>query len=135
MAEIIIMLLVAAIIGFLLGLLYSWLVCKWTHKSAAAKSVAPAAVSAKSNTQKDDLKKIEGIGPAVEKILNAAGITSFQQIIDTPHTKLDEMVRTANNQVQMFGGETWVEQATLARDGKWEELNKLTKELDNGKRV
>ena len=41
----------------------------------AAAPVAPAAAPA--SGKKDDLKKIEGIGPAIEKLLHAEGITTF----------------------------------------------------------
>jgi len=44
------------------------------RKAAAPKAAAPAAPGA------DDLKKLSGVGPALEKKLHAAGITSFAQI-------------------------------------------------------
>lgn len=43
---------------------------------------APAPVTTaanKSSSRKDDLKKIKGIGPVMEKKLNAAGINTFEQ--------------------------------------------------------
>ena len=45
-------------------------------KAAAAPKVAKAAASAGA----DDLKKLSGVGPALEKKLNEAGVTSFAQI-------------------------------------------------------
>ncbi|MCZ4260143.1 50S ribosomal protein L21 [Limimaricola sp. G21655-S1] len=41
---------------------------------------APAAKAPKAAASGDDLKKLSGVGPALEKKLNAAGITSFAQI-------------------------------------------------------
>ncbi|PHP29142.1 50S ribosomal protein L21 [Limimaricola cinnabarinus] len=41
---------------------------------------APAAKAAPAAASGDDLKKLSGVGPALEKKLNAAGITSFAQI-------------------------------------------------------
>jgi large subunit ribosomal protein L21 len=41
---------------------------------AASKAVKPAAAGA------DDLKQLSGVGPALEKKLNEAGVTSFAQI-------------------------------------------------------
>ena len=45
-------------------------------KAAAAPKVAKAAASAGA----DDLKKLSGVGPALEKKLNEAGVTSLAQI-------------------------------------------------------
>ncbi len=44
-------------------------------KKAAKKAAAPAAASGA-----DDLKRLSGVGPALEKKLLAAGVTSFAQI-------------------------------------------------------
>jgi len=49
----------------------------------AAEAAAPAAA--------DDLKKISGVGPALEKKLNDAGILTFQDIIDLTPEKRDEI--------------------------------------------
>jgi large subunit ribosomal protein L21 len=43
--------------------------------AAKAKAAAPAAAAGA-----DDLKKLSGVGPALEKKLHAAGVTSFAQI-------------------------------------------------------
>lgn len=50
----------------------------------AEKKAAPAG-------DKDDLKKISGVGPAFEKKLNEAGITSYQQIIDMTEEEMDAL--------------------------------------------
>lgn len=49
-------------------------------KAEKAKEEKPKA--AKKATGKDDLKKISGIGPAFEKKLHEAGLSSYQQIVD-----------------------------------------------------
>lgn len=62
---------------------------------APAETAAPAAEEATEapatagNT--DDLKKISGVGPAFEKKLNAAGITSYQQILDMTEEEMDAL--------------------------------------------
>ncbi|MCL4150450.1 UNVERIFIED_CONTAM: hypothetical protein GTU68_042852, partial [Idotea baltica] len=59
-------------------------------KKAAPKKAAPKADDApkddapkaeKAKDGKDDLKKISGVGPVLEKKLNALGITTYEQII------------------------------------------------------
>lgn len=52
-------------------------------KKAAKKSAAPKAVkatTATAATDGDDLKKLSGVGPALEKKLHAAGVTTFAQV-------------------------------------------------------
>lgn len=133
--EILILMAVAAIIGYLLGKERGCSACdcgdtKEQKKAPVAntKSVAPAISS-------DDLKKIEGIGPAIEKLLNAEGIKSFTQLAEMKIEKIKNILDAAGPQFQMHDGETWAEQARLARDGKWVEFNALTDKLKNGKHV
>ncbi len=47
---------------------------------AAAKSAAKAKAAAPAAAGADDLKQLSGVGPALEKKLHAAGVTSFAQI-------------------------------------------------------
>ncbi len=133
--EILIMLIVAGIIGYLLGLLHSYLTCKCKKEVTSVKEETKKVATIQESVVKDDLKKIEGIGPAIEKLLHAAGIFTFAQLADTSLEKIKEIIHAAGPQFQMHGGDTWAEQAVLARDGKWEEFKKLTDELSNGKRV
>lgn len=51
---------------------------------------APEAPAAPEDA-KDDLKKISGVGPAFEKKLNEAGITTYQQIIDMSEEEMDAL--------------------------------------------
>jgi large subunit ribosomal protein L21 len=48
--------------------------------AAAAKPAAPKAAKAAVAAGGDDLKKLSGVGPALEKKLHEAGVTSFAQI-------------------------------------------------------
>lgn len=64
----------------------------------------------------DDLKKISGVGPAMEKKLNAAGIFHFWQVADLNKTQAQELDDEAG-----LGGrierDEWVKQAKqLAKD-------------------
>ena len=47
---------------------------------AAAKPAAKAKAAAPAVAGADDLKQLSGVGPALEKKLHAAGVTSFAQI-------------------------------------------------------
>jgi predicted flap endonuclease-1-like 5' DNA nuclease len=81
----------------------------------------------------DDLKLIEGIGPKVASLLNEAGITSFQQLVEAGAEKLESILDGAG--LQMIDAGTWPEQAALAAAGDWEALKKLQAELKGGKHV
>lgn len=94
-------------------------------KAAAKKEEAPKADTApKAETAAteetaaggDNLKKITGIGPALEKKLNAAGITTFAQIAALSAddiAKLEEELSLAGR----FAKDGWVEQAAeLAKE-------------------
>jgi large subunit ribosomal protein L21 len=49
-------------------------------KAAAPKAPAPKAEAAPAAAGGDDLKQLSGVGPALEKKLHAAGVTTFAQI-------------------------------------------------------
>ena len=73
-------------------------------KKAAAPAAAPAAEGA------DDLKQLSGVGPALEKKLHAAGVTSFAQIAAWGEADIAEF-----DEKLSFKGrierENWVDQA------------------------
>jgi large subunit ribosomal protein L21 len=93
-------------------------------KAAAKKEAAPKAEAAPAAeaapvaeaTAGDNLKKITGIGPALEKKLNGAGITTFAQIAALTETEvaaLEEQLSLAGR----FEKDGWIEQAKeLAKD-------------------
>lgn len=83
--------------------------------------------------QPDDLVKLEGIGPKVNKVLNAAGIFTFAQLAATDITKLKEILSAAD--YGYMDPATWPEQAQLAAEGKWEEFEKLTASLKGGRKM
>lgn len=87
----------------------------------------PAAVS-------DDLKIIEGIGPAIDKLLQANGIATFQQLAAAPVEKLVEILTSARLG-HLADPATWGEQASLAAEGRWEELQVLQRTLKGGRRI
>lgn len=59
----------------------------------------------------DDLKKIKGIGPVIEKKLNMIGIVSFKQISELPDEALDQIAHTLKFFPDRIKRDHWVEQA------------------------
>ena len=95
----------------------------------AAKKEAPKA-AAPTKAAKDDLKKIEGIGPKIAETLAAAGIATFADLAKAKPAAISEIIAgVRGNHVP----DTWPQQAKLAADGKWDELKELQDKLDGGK--
>jgi predicted flap endonuclease-1-like 5' DNA nuclease len=83
----------------------------------------------------DDLKRIEGIGPKISGVLNAAGITTFAQLADASAGQIEQILEAADpNLLRLAKPATWPEQARLAAGGLWEELETLQDELHGGQR-
>ncbi len=83
----------------------------------------------------EDLTKIEGIGPKIAETLQNGGITNFAQLAAATPEKIREILDAAEGNFNMHDPATWPEQAQMAADGKWEELQKWQDELDGGKVV
>ncbi|SLN18956.1 50S ribosomal protein L21 [Pseudoruegeria aquimaris] len=78
---------------------------KKAAKKAEKKAEAPAAAAGA-----DDLKKLSGVGPALEKKLHAAGVTSFAQIAawtEADVAEFDEKL-SFKGRIEREG---WIEQA------------------------
>jgi predicted flap endonuclease-1-like 5' DNA nuclease len=97
---------------------------------------APASEVQEEAPQPDDLKRIEGIGPKIASVLQAAGITTFAQLAATDVERLQEILREADpNLIRLADPGTWPDQAGLAAEGRWAELEKLQNELKGGRRA
>ncbi len=81
----------------------------------------------------DDLKIVEGIGPAIEKLLHEASITTYQQLASSNIDDLKKILSDAGARFAIHNPLTWAEQSALAADGKFDELEELKKVLVNGK--
>jgi len=81
----------------------------------------------------DDLKIIEGIGPAIARILHENGIRTLRQLAKTPTLQLVEILTQANLN-RLADPTTWPEQAQLAADGKWDDLAALQGTLKAGRK-
>lgn len=78
----------------------------------------------------DDLKIIEGIGPRIEEVLKAAGVTNYAALADLRPGRLQTIMREAGK--RMAKPDTWPEQARLAADGEWQALKELQDSLKRG---
>jgi len=154
MTEIIIMLLVAFILGYLLRYFLSkgkqdgaeW---KSKYEKLVAENerlraeladcnknrqgLGIAGVQRKEPARKDDLKKIEGIGPKIEQLLYAEAIYTWDDLAKTEVSFIQHILDNAGNKFKVHNPESWPFQAKLAADGKWEELEKWQDEHKSGR--
>lgn len=79
------------------------------------------------------LRIVEGIGPKIESILQAGGVSSLSDLADTSTERLRELLDEAGARFKSHDPKTWPVQAGLAADGKLEELKAWQGELKNGK--
>jgi predicted flap endonuclease-1-like 5' DNA nuclease len=98
---------------------------------AEAEVKAPEAPSAP-----DDLTRIEGIGPKIASVLQAAGITTFAQLADADVPRLQQILKQADPRLlRLAQPATWPEQSALAAAGAWDALEALQNQLKGGRRV
>jgi nucleotidyltransferase/DNA polymerase involved in DNA repair len=128
-SQILLCLLLAALLGFLIGWLLRALACNrkiaeleaaWASRLAALESV-------------DDLKKIEGIGPKIETLLKDNGIRTWAKLAETPVETLQGILRSAGDRFKMHDPTSWPDQARLAAEGRWQELDEMQDILLGGR--
>jgi|KBSSwiStaDraftv2_1062776.scaffolds.fasta_scaffold122968_3 predicted flap endonuclease-1-like 5' DNA nuclease len=73
----------------------------------------------------DDLKVVEGVGPAVEEVLHGAGISSWTALASSTPQQLRAILDAAGPQYRMHDPATWPQQAVLAIGGHWDALRAL----------
>lgn len=82
----------------------------------------------------NDLFRIEGIGPKIEEVLKEAGIDTFKKLAKKKPEELTKILTDVNPRYRIYTPTTWPQQADLAAKGKWDELEKLQKELNGGRK-
>lgn len=97
------------------------------------EAAAPAeTVAAPPEAPADDLTRIEGIGPKVAKVLASIGITTFQALATADYNRVKQALVDAG--WPYMDPASWMEQAKLAAEGRWEELGLLQEQLKGGRR-
>lgn len=147
LGEIIIMLLIA----FILGWIARWL---WDiffgyemeeeyyveQPSAAAPAAAAVAAPVKelispNGLRHDDLKIVEGIGPKIEGLLKNAGVDTWEDLAKADVENLRKVLKDAGDRFTFHDPATWPEQAALAHENKWDELEEFQDFLNGGRQA
>lgn len=111
-----------------------WLLSRQTGDADAGHADhAEAKTEEAAAPTKEDLTKIEGIGPKVQELLYAAGIMTYAQLAAKTPEQLDEIMDAAGSIYKAMDETSWPKQAGLAAAGDWEALKKLQDELVGGK--
>lgn len=101
----------------------------------AAAPVKKAAKAEKAEVAaKDDLTKIEGIGPKIAELLQNDGIVTFADLSVAPIEKLQATLTKAGSRFKMHDPSTWAQQAKLAANGEWDAFKALQAQLVGGKK-
>lgn len=111
---------------------------KLAVKKPLKKKVKAVSASKKTTLQKtkrDDLKKIEGIGPKIEQLLNTAGILNWKKLAKSKPEQLRTILAEAGNRYKMHNPTSWPEQAALAASGDWDKLKTFQDFLKGGRDV
>ena len=118
------------ILGVLLLIVILW----WFSSRRAEPVETPPvmAVQAPEERDEDDLTRIEGIGPRVARVLNEAGITTFEALARADASEVQKLLNESG--LQMMNPQGWIEQAALAANGDWEGFERLQRELKGGRK-
>lgn len=103
----------------------------WLTRAAEESEIPPGEAGA---MVADDLTRIEGIGPKISGLLQAAGISTFEQLAGTGVDRLEQILADAEL-AGLANPSTWPEQARLAAEGDWQRLETLQEELKGGRRA
>ncbi len=104
------------------------------EEAVKATEAEKAETEAPAPTGPDDLKRIEGIGPKIAGLLEAAGVKTFAQLSETDVDRIKQILEEADpNLLNLADPSTWPKQARLAATGKWEALEKWQDRLRGGR--
>lgn len=131
------------IFTILLGSFTLWIIFGWLMKPAKVlvevskiSAAKEAAIIDKYNGDilaKDDLQLIEWIGPSLEKLLHKYGVQSYKDMVDENVLWLEEILSQAGTRYAMHNPVTWPDQAKLAMQKKWTELEEYQDILNKAK--
>ncbi len=106
--------------------------CRELARKSEGSVAAPAAL-ADLDAEPDDLKVVDGIGPKIEGLLNAGGISTWARLAGTEVSVLQSVLDKAGPRYRIHDPGTWPRQAALAASGSWDELEEQQDRLKGGR--
>ncbi len=101
-------------------------------KKSGVKKTSSKKVTSSKAVKKDNLTKIEGVGPKIASVLADNKINTFADLARYESQVVQKILD--ENKLHRHNAGTWPEQAALARDEKWTELTSLQKKLRGGRK-
>jgi len=95
-------------------------------------STSKVSASVYAGLKPDQLQVVEGIGPKMESVLKEKGINNWADLASNSPEDIRAILDSYGAKYKIIDPITWPEQASLARDGKWEALIARQKELSGG---
>lgn len=83
--------------------------------------------------KKEDLTIVEGIGPKISELLHNAGIMNWNDLSNTSADRIREILEAAGSRFKLAEPKTWPQQAKLADEARWSELENLQDKLNGGR--
>jgi len=83
--------------------------------------------------KQDDLKAIEGIGPKIARLFIENGIDTWQLLSKASVSEMNKILASGGDRFKLANPGSWAEQAKLADEGKWKDLQDLQDLLDGGR--
>ena len=84
---------------------------------------------------KQDLTKIEGVGPKIAELLAAKGILTYSDLAGADAGSLKAILDEGGSAFTSHDPSSWSEQAKLAADGRWADLQQLQDSLQGGRKM
>ena len=81
----------------------------------------------------DDLKVVEGVGPAIEELLQNGGVRTWADLAGAPVDTLKGILEAAGPRFRVHDPATWSQQASLLVSGAWQEFKDLCDRLTAGR--
>jgi predicted flap endonuclease-1-like 5' DNA nuclease len=133
-AQILLCLALAALLGFIIGWFMRGSRCEGELARLRAELArAPVAAAVAKIPEDDDLKRIEGIGPKIEQLLKAEGVETWAQLAETKVETLQGVLARAGERFRIHDPTSWPDQARLAAEGRWKELEEFQDVLLGGR--
>jgi len=105
---------------------------KKTEKKKTSKKKVIVKKPVKKIKKKDDLTKIEGIGPTIKRLLWKNKIETYKDLSRAPIQDLRDILEKAGPMFKIHDPATWAHQGKLASQKKWVELERYQAKLEGG---
>jgi len=125
--------LASASIEIIIILLWAFVLWAMFHWSLTPKSTW-ASIIEEGDDEPDDLQLIEWIWPMLEKYLNKSDIYSYRDLLTYDASGLRELLEKWWARYASHNPATWPDQARLAHDKKWSELEEYQEILGSIKK-